>query len=79
MGDIFYTVLILWPLFFWLAVFVLIIYFIGRWLKNKIRVSVEPLYQQLTDSKQKQELLTSELEEVKTRLSALEPTLKDAD
>lgn len=79
MGDILLTLMVLLPLFFWLAVFILIIYFIGRWLKNKIRASVEPLYQQLTESKQQQELLTRELEEVKMRLSALEPTLKDAE
>lgn len=74
MGDVFYTLIVLLPLFFWLAVFILIIYFVIRWLKNKIRAVVEPLYQQLTDSKQQQELLARELEEVKTRLSAVEKT-----
>lgn len=72
MGDVFYTLLVLLPLFFWLAVFIFIIYLIVRWLKNKIRNSVEPLYQQ-------QELLTKELKEVKARLQALELNLKDEE
>ena len=79
MGDIFYTILILLPLFFWLAVFLFVIYLIVRWVKNKIRTAVEPLYEQLADSKQQTELLSKELEEVKIRLRKVETNLNDTE
>lgn len=79
MGDISLVLLALLPFFFWLAVFILIIVFIVRLLKNRSGAAIEALYQQLADltrdqkeSTERQELLAKELKEVKNRLQAIE-------
>lgn len=79
MGDISFVLIALLPIFFWLAVFILIIVFIVRLFKNRFRAVNEQLAnltQGQKESTARQEFLTGELKEVKNRLYAAEKALK---
>lgn len=86
MGDTSLVLIALLPIFFWLAVFILIIVFIVRLLKNRSGAVNEAFHQQLADltraqedSIERQELLTEELKEVKNRLQTVEKILRKVE
>lgn len=76
MGDVMFVLVALFPILFWLAIFLLIIYFIVKSVKKSVRAENEGLRQQLADLTRRQKAFAEELKEVKIRLAQVEEASK---
>lgn len=86
MGDISIIIFALLPFIFWLGILVLIIVLVVKLLKKQSGAANDVLFQKLENSiqlqqetLQQQQLLESELKEVKSRLISIEKILKEVE